>query len=78
MTGILRQQKRTQKKVEFDPYKLTGSERPLDPNNEARPGDRPDNEFLMYKKELLPSNEQEWKKFTFVEKTHWGYYTWPR
>jgi len=77
VTGIVKQQKRTQKKVEFDPYQLTGSVRPTDPN-EFQPGDRPDNECLVYKKHLLPKNEEEFNKFPFVEKTHWGYYTWPR
>jgi len=77
VTGILKQQKCTKKKVEFDPYELTGSTRPTD-LNDIRPGDRPDNECLMYKRDLLPHNEEEWNKMTFVEKTHWGYYTWPR
>ena len=76
MTGILKQQKRTKKKVEFDPYEVTGSLRPTDPND-IRPGDRPDNECLLYKRDLLPKNEAEWNNFAFVEKTHWGYYTWP-
>jgi len=76
VTGILKQQKRTKKKVEFDPYVLIGSSRPTNPND-IRPGDRPDNECLLYKRALLPKNEEEWNKFPFVEKTHWGYYTWP-
>jgi len=77
VTGILKQQKRTKKKVEFDPYELTGSPRPID-SSDLRPGDRSDNECLLYQRALLPRNEEEWNKFTFVEKTHWGYYTWPK
>jgi len=77
VTGILKQQKRTKNKVEFDPYELTGSPQPSGPSD-IRPGDRPDNECLLYKKESVPRNEEEWNEFTFVEKTHWGYYTWPR
>lgn len=77
VTGILKQQKRTQKKVEFDPYELTGSLRPTDPSD-CQPGDRPDNECLLYKKASLPKSEDDWKTFVFVDKTHWGYYTWPQ
>jgi len=75
--GILKQQKRTKNKVEFDPYELTGSLRPTDLDS-VQPGDRADNEWMLYRKESLPKNEEEWNLFTFVEKTHWGYYTWPR
>ena len=76
VTGVLKQQKRKQKKVEFDPYEVTRLVRPTD-TNDVRPGDRPDNECLMYERSLLPKNEVDWNTFTFVDKTHWGYYTWP-
>ena len=78
VTGILKQQKRTKNKTEFDPYELTGSQRPTDPNI-TEPGDhRADVECLLYRRDALPQSEEEWNAFTFVEKTHWGYYTWPR
>ena len=77
VTGVLKQQKRSQTKVEFDPYELTGSERPSDPTD-LHPGDRPDNECLVYKRDCVPRTQDEWNKFTFVDKTHWGYYTWPK
>lgn len=44
-----------------------------------KPGDnRPDNEWLQYR-ELEPiKSQKDLDSFVFVEKTHWGYQTWPR
>ncbi len=33
---------------------------------------------LHYVKENLPRSEEDWNKCQFVDKTHWGYYTWPQ
>ena len=33
---------------------------------------------LVYKAENVPKTEEEWNKFQFVDKTHWGFYTWPK
>ena len=77
LISILKHQKGTKKKVVFDPYELTGSARPSDPND-IRPGDRLDNACLLYHTALLPKNEEEWKRMTFVDKAHWGYYAWPK
>ena len=74
VSAILKTQKRQHKKVEYDPYEMSG----LCRTENIQPGDRPDNDWLLYKMERLPHNEQEWNKCVFVEKTHWGYYTWPR
>lgn len=41
-------------------------------------GDRPDNQWLQYNSSNLPRTQQDWDSCTFVEKTHWGYYCWPR
>lgn len=41
-------------------------------------GDRAGNQWLQYQHKRLPRCEEEWNRTTFVEKTHWGYYTWPR
>ncbi|KAI4905889.1 hypothetical protein NFI96_014094 [Prochilodus magdalenae] len=41
-------------------------------------GDRPDNQWLQYNSNRLPRSQQEWDKCCFIEKTHWGYSTWPR
>uniref|UniRef100_A0A3Q3N6V1 Proteasome activator subunit 4a n=1 Tax=Mastacembelus armatus TaxID=205130 RepID=A0A3Q3N6V1_9TELE len=41
-------------------------------------GDRPDNQWLQYDSSSLPRTQQDWDRCVFVEKTHWGYYCWPR
>lgn len=41
-------------------------------------GDRPDNHWLHYDSKTLPRTKKEWESSCFVEKTHWGYYTWPK
>lgn len=41
-------------------------------------GDRPDNKWLQYDSSSLPRTQQDWDRCVFVEKTHWGYYCWPR
>ncbi|WKY10966.1 hypothetical protein Q1695_002929 [Nippostrongylus brasiliensis] len=42
-----------------------------------RYGIRDDNRCMMYEEELLPTTEEEWNKFQFCGKQHWGFYTWP-
>lgn len=44
---------------------------------------KPLSEFLLlfrlhYVRESLPKSEEDWNKCQFVDKTHWGYYTWPQ
>lgn len=41
-------------------------------------GDRAGNHWLQYDSRNLPLSEEEWVSQHFVEKTHVGYYTWPR
>lgn len=41
-------------------------------------GDRPDNKWLQYNSSSLPRTQKDWDLCAFVEKTHWGYYSWPR
>uniref|UniRef100_A0A8C1XAY8 Proteasome activator subunit 4a n=1 Tax=Cyprinus carpio TaxID=7962 RepID=A0A8C1XAY8_CYPCA len=41
-------------------------------------GDRPDNQWLQYDSNRLPRSQQDWNECCFIEKTHWGYSTWPR
>lgn len=41
-------------------------------------GDRQDNQWLQYNSGSLPRTQQDWDSCVFVEKTHWGYYCWPR
>ncbi|KAK6030936.1 hypothetical protein OSTOST_02916 [Ostertagia ostertagi] len=40
-------------------------------------GIRDDNRCMMYEEKLLPKTEEEWNKFQFCGKQHWGFYTWP-
>lgn len=41
-------------------------------------GDRTDNQWLQYNSSTLPRTQVDWDQCVFVEKTHWGYYCWPR
>lgn len=41
-------------------------------------GDRPGNSWLQYHADSLPCTQEDWDNFRFVEKTHWGYYCWPK
>lgn len=41
-------------------------------------GDRRANSWLQYDSNNLPVTEEQWQSLQFVEKTHWGYYCWPR
>uniref|UniRef100_A0A8C8IE53 Uncharacterized protein n=1 Tax=Oncorhynchus tshawytscha TaxID=74940 RepID=A0A8C8IE53_ONCTS len=64
VAGIMKQLKRPHKKVPVSPNELSG--------------DRPDNQWLQYNSSSLPRTQQDWEGCTFVEKTHWGYYSWPQ
>uniref|UniRef100_A0A3Q3FX53 Proteasome activator Blm10 mid region domain-containing protein n=1 Tax=Kryptolebias marmoratus TaxID=37003 RepID=A0A3Q3FX53_KRYMA len=41
-------------------------------------GDREGNRWLQYDSNKLPLSQERWDALPFVEKTHWGYYSWPR
>uniref|UniRef100_A0A8C7ZN05 Proteasome activator complex subunit 4 n=1 Tax=Oryzias sinensis TaxID=183150 RepID=A0A8C7ZN05_9TELE len=41
-------------------------------------GDREANRWLQYDSNNLPLSQEQWDSLQFVEKTHWGYYSWPR
>ncbi|XP_042364278.1 proteasome activator complex subunit 4B [Plectropomus leopardus] len=74
MAGILKQLKRPRKKVAVKPSDISGIE---DPEGVCV-GDREGNRWLQYDSNNLPLSEEQWDSQTFVEKTHWGYYSWPR
>lgn len=76
MGAILKLQKRKHPKVMIDPYAEAGVNNTE--NGVIQAGDRPDNYWLHYVKENLPRCEEDWDKCQFVDKTHWGYYTWPK
>uniref|UniRef100_A0A674B4X0 Proteasome activator subunit 4 n=1 Tax=Salmo trutta TaxID=8032 RepID=A0A674B4X0_SALTR len=69
VAGIMKQLKRPHKKVPVSGMKeLAG----------LIAGDRPDNQWLQYNSSSLPRTQQDWEGCTFVEKTHWGYFSWPQ
>eukprot|EP00064_Thunnus_orientalis_P007411 superscaffoldBa00000821_g7431 len=74
VAGIMKQIKRPHKKVPVSPSELCGVKEP----SGIVAGDRPDNQWLQYNSSNLPRTQQDWDRCVFVEKTHWGYYCWPR
>ncbi|KAM6951408.1 proteasome activator complex subunit 4B [Aplochiton taeniatus] len=73
VAGILKQLKRPRKKVAWKPSDICGTAEP-----EGRcVGDRGENRWLQYDSSSLPRSQEQWDSQTHVEKTHWGYYTWP-
>ncbi|ELW47867.1 Proteasome activator complex subunit 4 [Tupaia chinensis] len=74
VAGILKQLKRTHKKLTINPYEISGYPKPT----QILAGDRPDNHWLHYDSKSIPRTKKEWESSYFVEKTHWGYYTWPK
>ena len=77
MSALLKQQKRPHPKVQADPYELSKTAPPA-ADDPPQPGDRPDNMWHHYDDKALPSTQEVWDHTVFVEKTHWGYYTWPK
>ncbi|TKS85439.1 Proteasome activator complex subunit 4A [Collichthys lucidus] len=74
VAGIMKQIKRSHKKVPVSPSELCGVKELSD----MVAGDRQDNQWLQYNSSNLPRTQQDWDGCVFVEKTHWGYYSWPR
>ncbi|XP_051507905.1 proteasome activator complex subunit 4A isoform X2 [Myxocyprinus asiaticus] len=83
VSGILKQLKRPHKKVAVNPFdisELKNSQQSCDGVGLRclMAGDRPDNQWLQYNSSRLPRSQQDWDECCFIEKTHWGYSTWPR
>uniref|UniRef100_A0A8C1B7R2 Proteasome activator subunit 4 n=1 Tax=Cyprinus carpio carpio TaxID=630221 RepID=A0A8C1B7R2_CYPCA len=83
VSGILKQLKRPHKKVAVNPYDLPELKTSLQSCggkalDSLLTGDRPDNQWLQYDSSRLPRSQQDWDECCFIEKTHWGYSTWPR
>ncbi|XP_061602006.1 proteasome activator complex subunit 4A isoform X1 [Cololabis saira] len=74
VAGIMKQIKRPHKKLPVSPSELCGEME----QSVMIAGDRPDNQWLQYNSSNLPRTQQEWDQCVFIEKTHWGYYRWPR
>uniref|UniRef100_A0A3Q2Y0U2 Proteasome activator subunit 4 n=1 Tax=Hippocampus comes TaxID=109280 RepID=A0A3Q2Y0U2_HIPCM len=77
VAGIMKQIKRPHKKVPISPSELCKQHKVL-PILHFLAGDRPDNKWLQYNSSSLPRTQKDWDLCAFVEKTHWGYYSWPR
>ncbi|XP_015766712.1 PREDICTED: proteasome activator complex subunit 4-like [Acropora digitifera] len=73
--AILKQQKRAHPKIIVNPYSLAGLPEPS--TRVIEPGDREDNRWLHYCSSNLPKSKEEWQSYVFIDKTHWGFYTWP-
>ncbi|CAL8307041.1 unnamed protein product [Boreogadus saida] len=74
VAGILKQQKRPRKKIAVRPSDISGVEDP----GPVCAGDREGNLWLQYDSGRLPATQEQWDSSLYVEKTHWGYYCWPR
>ncbi|KAM4526363.1 proteasome activator complex subunit 4B [Fundulus diaphanus] len=74
MAGILKQLKRPRKKVAVKPSDISGIQ---DPEGICV-GDREGNRWLQYDSNNLPLSQEQWDCLQYVEKTHLGYYSWPR
>ncbi|XP_037836937.1 proteasome activator complex subunit 4B isoform X1 [Kryptolebias marmoratus] len=74
VAGILKQLKRPRNKVTVKPTDISGVP---DPEGLCV-GDREGNRWLQYDSNKLPLSQERWDALPFVEKTHWGYYSWPR
>ena len=77
MSAILKQQKRAHVTMEIDPYEISGCARPSG-SHDIHPGDRRDNMWHHYNGEDKPDTQEKWDKCVMIEKTHWGYYSWPK
>uniref|UniRef100_A0A3P8U0G7 Proteasome activator complex subunit 4B n=1 Tax=Amphiprion percula TaxID=161767 RepID=A0A3P8U0G7_AMPPE len=69
VAGILKQQKRPVKKVSVKPSDITEG---------VCVGDREGNRWLQYDSNNLPLTQEQWDSQRYMEKTHCGYYSWPR
>ncbi|KAM9425985.1 proteasome activator complex subunit 4B [Pholidichthys leucotaenia] len=74
MAGILKQLKRPVKKVAVKLADISGIK---DPEGLCV-GDREGNRWLQYDSNNLPLSQEQWDSQLYVEKPHWGYYSWPR
>ncbi|KAK8724601.1 hypothetical protein OTU49_011168 [Cherax quadricarinatus] len=76
MPWILKNQKRKHKKIQINPYNVD------DVNNvpvRIIPGDsRPDNLWMQYNSMKKIETEEHWEDTRYVEKTYYGWYTWPK
>ncbi|XP_039254923.2 proteasome activator complex subunit 4-like isoform X1 [Styela clava] len=75
MASILKIQQRKRKRVMLTPEEIGGI--PVSTSS-IHPGDRHDNKWMQYDSTKLPKTAEEYDSTIFIEKTHWGYYQWPK
>lgn len=74
VNNILKQQKRVHVKVQIDPYKIGGVERPPS-DARLKPGIRDDNKWLQYDIKKIPQSQKEWDEPRYMYKTN-GFFGW--
>ncbi|XP_052767290.1 proteasome activator complex subunit 4A-like [Mya arenaria] len=57
---------------------VRGGEIPPHGTGYFRPGYRADNVWHTYNSKDLPDTQEKWEGLSVIEKTHWGYYSWPK
>ncbi len=80
LSSALKQQKQKHAMVEIDPYSLgkCSDTQPADSRTDIHPGDRPDSMWHHYDSQVVLDSQEKWDQCVLVEKTHYGYYSWPR
>uniref|UniRef100_A0A673BIM3 Proteasome activator subunit 4b n=1 Tax=Sphaeramia orbicularis TaxID=375764 RepID=A0A673BIM3_9TELE len=81
VAGILKQLKRPRKKIAVKPSEISEGLMKTTQMKDMEGvcvGDREANRWLQYDSKNLPMCQEQWEGQQFVEKTHWGYYSWPR
>uniref|UniRef100_A0A672TTU1 Proteasome activator subunit 4 n=1 Tax=Strigops habroptila TaxID=2489341 RepID=A0A672TTU1_STRHB len=74
VAGILKQLKRTHKKVPICPYEISGSPKP----SSIQAGDRPDNQWLHYDSQSLPKTKEAWESCCFAEQIIYDHFSDPK
>ncbi|XP_050294149.1 proteasome activator complex subunit 4B-like [Anthonomus grandis grandis] len=62
------------KKIEVDPYKLSGTKH----NGKLIPGEREDNKWLQYNSNTAPKTNAQWEEIRYIHDNVTGYYAWPK
>ena len=76
MGSILKQQKRKHVVEMLSVSEITSGKHSA--LAEINPGDREDNGWHHFNPEGNPDTEEKFSNMKFVDKTHWGYYCWPK
>lgn len=69
---LLKQQKRSHKKISVDPLSFSEGKRA------EGPGERADNMWVQYCSETRPLTAEEWDTPRYIHKAYHGFYCWPK